>query len=277
MSTASTVQTSPARLQPRQPRLQGQVAVITGGNQGLGKAIARAFAREGADLVIAARTRDTLLTSAQELRDEGATVTAVPCDVGSEEDIIRLFAEAEAAFGRIDILVNNAAIAGPTRPVLEMDTAEWEQCLRVDLTGQMICAREALKRMVPAQKGVIINIGTVFAKRPYPLRTAYAAAKAGLISLTQTLAWEVGQNGIRVNCILPGPVEGERIDRVWKARAEVRGIPVEKLREKMLSMSAMRRIPTPDEVASLAVFLASDESSAMTGQSINLTCGMETR
>lgn len=262
----------------RPPRLLQQVAVITGGNRGLGRAIGEAFAREGAYLVLAARDSESLMSTAKELEALGQPVLAVPCDISREEDILRLFSEVDAVHGRVDVLVNNAGISGPTCPVADLTLEQWEETLRINLTGQFLCAREAVRRMIPRRRGAILSIGSIFgAKRPYPLRSSYAAAKAGLVALTQALASEVGPVGIRVNAMLPGPVEGERIERIWKARADARGVPFEHIRDKMLSMSALRRLPTPEEVGTLAVFLCSDESSAMTGQAINLTAGMEMR
>jgi NAD(P)-dependent dehydrogenase (short-subunit alcohol dehydrogenase family) len=262
----------------RAPRFVDRVAVITGGNRGLGKAFAEAFAKEGAILVLGSRDTETLTATAKEFEAQGRKVVAVPCDVGKEEDILRLFEEVDRTIGRVDILINNAAVSGPTAPLAELTLKDWEETLRVDLTGQFLCAREAVRRMIPLKRGVILNVGSIFgAKKPYPLRSPYAAAKAGLVAMSQSLAWEVGPLGIRVNTILPGPVEGERIQRVWKARAEARGISLEHMREKMTSMAALKRIPTSEEVTNAGLFLCSDESSGMTGQAINLTSGMEMR
>ena len=245
----------------------------------MGRTLGEAFTREGARLVIAARAGDTLTATAKDLEALGnRPVLAVPCDVAREEDVVNLFKEVDAAHGRVDVLVNNAAISGPTRSVAELELSDWDETIQIDLTGQFLCAREAVRRMIPQQGGAILSIGSIFgAKRPYPLRSAYAASKAGLVALTQALAWEVGRHGIRANAILPGPVEGERIERIWRARADARGVPMERIRNKMIGMSALRRLPTPEEYASLAVFLCSDEASAMTGQAINLTAGMEMR
>lgn len=267
-----------APLAKRAPRFANRVVVITGGNRGLGKAFAEAFAKEGAILVLGSRDVDTLTATAKEIEDRGRRVKAVQCDVGKEEDIIRLFAEADRAFERIDVLINNAAVSGPTAPLVDLELKDWEDTLRVDLTGQFLCAREAARRMIRRKQGAILNVGSIFgAKKPYPLRAPYAAAKAGLVAMGQSLAWEVGPLGIRVNTILPGPIEGERIQRVWKARAEARGISLEHMREKMTSMAALKRIPTAEEVTSVGLFLCSDEAAGMTGQAINLTAGMEMR
>lgn len=274
-SVSSGAQEEPTR----QQRLIQKVAVITGGNRGLGKILGEAFTREGANIVIAARPSETTTRTAKELEAMGnRPVLVVPCDVSSEEDIVNVFKEVDSSFGRVDILVNNAAISGPTKAVADLELSEWNETIQIDLTGQFLCAREAVRRMIPKRSGAILNIGSVFGpRRPYPLRSPYAASKAGLVALTQALAWEVGREGIRVNAILPGPVEGDRIRRVWTARAEARGVPFERIQDKMLGMAAMKRLPTTDEFASLALFLCSSDSGAITGQAINLTAGMEMR
>lgn len=262
---------------PATKRLAGQVAVVTGGGRGIGLSIAKAFAREGAQLVLAARSEDALRTAAEGLRSHGVDAIWAPADVRRQEDVERLFETAIGHFGRIDICVNNAAVSGPTAPLVDVTLEEWEETLAVDLTSAFLCSKSALTDMIPRRGGNIINIGSIFGKRPYPYRTPYAAAKWALIGLTQSLAHEVGRHGIRVNAICPGPIEGERIERVWRERSERRGIPVEAIRGKMLRMSALQRIPEAEEVADLAVFLASDLSRGMTGQAINVSAGMEMR
>lgn len=267
------------RLRSKAPRkrLDGQVAVVTGGGRGLGLAIADAFAREGARLVLAARTGEQLRRAAETCREHGAEAAWTAADVRRPEDVERLFEFASAEFGPVDIVVNNAAVSGPTAPLVDVTLAEWEETLAADLTSLFLCSRAALRQMIPRRAGNILNIGSIFGKRSYPYRTPYAAAKWALIGVTQSLAHEVGRHGIRVNAICPGPIAGERIERVWRERSERRGIPVEALRDKMLRMSALGRIPTSAEVAELAVFLASDAARGMTGQAINLSAGMEMR
>lgn len=258
-------------------KLQGQVAVITGGNGGLGQAIAHAFAKEKAHIVLAARNVETLIQVQKELEKYEIQTLAVPTDVSQESAVEDLFRKTLDTFGRVDILVNNAGISGPTCSVVDMDFAAWQETIDIDITGTFLCSRAALKAMIPAKQGNIINISSIYGKRPYPYRSPYAVAKWGMIGFTQTVAEEVGKHGVRVNCICPGPINGSRIERVWKTRAKVRGIPWEAIRDKMLRMAALRRIPEAEEVANLALFLASSDSSGMTGQAINLSCGTEMR
>lgn len=258
-------------------RLEGKVAVVTGGNGGLGLSIARAFAAEGAHLVLAARTAESLAAAAAACAASGVEAVAVPTDVCDPDAVEHLLCTAQASLGRIDILVNNAGISGPTAPLVDLALADWNRTIDVDLTSVFLCSQAALRRMIPAESGIILNVGSIFGKRPYPYRTPYAAAKWALIGLTQSLAHEVGRFGIRVNAICPGPIVGERIERVWSERSRLRGIPMEAIRDKMVRMAALRRIPEAEEVAELALFLASDDSRGMTGQAINLSAGMEMR
>lgn len=260
-----------------QRRLEGKVALITGGNVGLGRALALAFAREGADLCLMARSAETLFETARDVEALGRASLAVPGDVSREQDVVQAVQATLDRFGRIDILVNNAGIGGPMAPAIETDLEGWYEVIHVNLTGAFLCAREAMKHMVARRQGVILNIGSIFGKRGYPLRVAYGVSKAGLISLTQTLALEGGKYGVRVNCICPGPIQGDRIERVWRLRSQVTGVPYEAIRDKMIRMAALRRIPLAEEIAAAAVFLASDEASAITGQAINVDAGTEMR
>ncbi len=258
-------------------RLADRIAVITGGNGGLGLAMAEAFAREGAHLVLAARSEESLARAAANLRAHGVETLAVPTDVGNPEDVERLFERTMQEFGQVDVLVNNAGISGPTAPLHEIGLAEWEQTLSIDLTSAFLCAKAALPSMIARGSGNILNVSSIFGKRAYPFRTPYAAAKWALIGVTQSLAQEVGRYGIRVNAICPGPIAGDRIERVWQERSRRRGIPLEAIREKMLRMAALRRIPDAEEFAELALFLVSDASRGMTGQALNISAGMEMR
>jgi NAD(P)-dependent dehydrogenase (short-subunit alcohol dehydrogenase family) len=213
-------------------KLQDQVTIITGGNGGLGRAIALAYVAEGAKVVLAARNEETLAKVHKEIGDLGADVLSVPTDVASEADCKRLFEKTLERFGRVDILVNNAGISGPTGSVAEITLEDWNTTLNIDITGAFLCTKEAAKLMIPQQSGNIINISSIFGKRPYPYRTPYSVAKWGMIGFTQSVAAELGKYNIRVNCICPGPVQGPRIERVWRKRAEIRNVPWEVIQEK---------------------------------------------
>lgn len=257
--------------------LQGRVAIVTGGNGGLGGAMAMKFAEEGARVVLAARTLERLKETEDKILEMGSEALSVETDVSDADQVERLVEETLGRFGQIDILVNNAGISGPTKLLADVGLEEWNQTLAVNLTGSFLAAKAVLPHMVQRRTGNIINVSSIFGKRGYPYRSPYSASKWALIGLTQTLAMEVGRHNIRVNAICPGPIQGNRIERVWKERARVRHIPWQVIQEKMIRMSALRRIPLLQEAADLACFLASDQSSAMTGQALNLSAGTEMR
>lgn len=254
-------------------RLDGRVAIVTGGGKGLGRAISLAFAKEGADVVVAARAEPALKEVASEIEAMGRKSLALVTDLTDPEQPLAMVNRTLEKFGRIDVLVNNSGIEGPTASVADMDLEAWNQVLAVNLTGAMLCAKYVLKSMIPRQSGTIINISSGAGRWGFSLRSSYSVSKWGIISLTQSLAREVGEYGIRVNCIAPGPVEGERIDRVYQHRSETTGKTIEELVESDRAKAALHRFVTAEEVAALAVFLASDESSGMTGQTINCSAG----
>lgn len=257
------------------PSLAGRVVVITGGNQGIGRAIALACARAGADVVLAARNPETLDATASEVQGMGGRALPLQCDVSQEVDVTRLVERVMDTFGRIDGLVNNAGIAGPTAPLVETTAPQWQEVFAVNLLGPVLLTREVLRHMIPSGQGSIVNIASIYGPmRIYPLRTPYASLKAALVALTHTLAHEVGQHGIRVNAICPGPIAGERIYTVWRRRAERTGETFEAIKARMEAEAALRRVATADEVADTCVFLLSDASRGITGQALSVCAGM---
>ncbi|MFC1966633.1 SDR family NAD(P)-dependent oxidoreductase [Chloroflexota bacterium] len=256
--------------------LGGKVAIVTGGGKGIGEAISLAFANEGADVVVAARSESAIKEVASKIEVIGRKSLAVVTDLSSPEQILAMVDKTLGVFGRVDVLVNNSGIEGPTVNVENMDLDAWNEVLAVNLTGSMLCTRQVLKKsMIPSRNGVIVNISSIAGRVGFGWRSPYSTSKWGIISLTQTLAWEVGRYSIRVNCIAPGAVEGDRLERVLRERSKVRGIPFEKVLERESSRSALRRMVKPEEVAALAVFLASEQSSGITGQTINCCAGLE--
>jgi NAD(P)-dependent dehydrogenase (short-subunit alcohol dehydrogenase family) len=259
-------------------RLKNKVAIITGGGKGIGRAISLAFSSEGASVVMAARTLSTLEETAEEIRAQGGNAKAIQTDITDEGQIERMVTETISTYGRIDILVNNSGIAGPTARVADMDLARWNEVLAVNLTGSMLCAKHILKHMIPQKSGTIINIVSEGGRSGdgrsgYPMRSPYCCSKSGLIGLTETLAVEVGEFNIRVNAISPAAVRGERIMNVVKGRSEATGAPFEEVMGKLVENYSLKRPAEESEVAAAAVFLASDESSAMTGQTLVVNCG----
>jgi NAD(P)-dependent dehydrogenase (short-subunit alcohol dehydrogenase family) len=261
-------------------RLKSKVAFITGGGSGIGKAIAKAYGDEGATVVIAARNQANMDETVKELQARGASALSIPMDITKEQDVIDAVKTAIDTCGRIDILVNNSGIGGPTCYLWNLSLADWNEIIAVDLTGSMLCAREVLRHMVPAGKGgIIINIGAEGGRSGdgrsgYPMRAGYCCAKMGVIGLTETLARECGPHGIRVNCISAAAVRGDRWVRVMQAKADAVGIPVEEVIASVMKNVSLGRPAEEYELANVAVFLASEESSAMTGQTVVAHCGL---
>jgi NAD(P)-dependent dehydrogenase (short-subunit alcohol dehydrogenase family) len=253
--------------------LEGKVAIITGGGYGIGKQIALAYGRAGAKVVLAARSVEPMEKTCAELKEMGADAIWLKADVAKEADCAGMVAETVGAFGRVDILVNNAGIAGPTKRITEMTLAEWRQVIDIDLTGAWLASRAAIGYMDKQGSGVVLMISSGAGRQGFPMRAPYAAAKWAMIGLTQTLAMEWGARGVRVNCICPGPVAGDRIERMFHARAQALGHPYEQVKQSFIARAALRRMTTEQEIARVALFLASEASASVTGQSVNVDCG----
>jgi NAD(P)-dependent dehydrogenase (short-subunit alcohol dehydrogenase family) len=254
-------------------RLRDKVAIVTGGGTGIGKAISMAFASEGATVVVAARDVSRLEEAATEINSQGGRATAVTADVTDEKQVQRMVTRTLDEHNQIDILVNNSGIAGPTAYVVDIDLERWNEVLAINLTGAMLCAREALRSMIPRRNGNIINISSTAGIAGYPMRSPYCVSKWGIIGLTETLAIEVGEYNIRVNCISPAGVKGERNIDLMKAKAKALGVSHEEVVRRALSKYSLKRIVEPSEVAAAAVFLASDDASAITGHNFVVNCG----
>lgn len=254
-------------------RLKDKVAIVTGGGLGIGKAIALDFAREGAIVALAAPNMSDLEDVANQIKSEGGKAVAICIDVTEEEQVSRMVSRTLEEFGRIDILVNNSGIAGPTSDLVNLSLADWNQTLAVNLTGTMLCSREVLKVMIPCQSGNVVNISSAAALSGFTMRSPYCASKWGVIGLTLTTAAEVGIHSIRVNCISPGPVEGQRIHDVIRAKAEASGASYEAAYDIIASKMALRRFVTADEISAAAIYFASDESRGITGEVLNVNAG----
>ena len=261
-------------------RLKDRVAFVTGGGSGIGRAIARSFVEEGATVCLAGRNRENLAAAAAEFVAMGGKALAIPMDIRREQDVVDAVKTAVDAFGCIDILVNNSGIGGPTKYVWDLELDEWNEILTVDLTGSMLASREVLRHMVPAGRGgVIISIGSEGGRSGdgrsgYRMRAGYCCAKMGIIGLTETLARECGPHGIRVNCLTPAAVSGERFTGMIHDRADAAGVSFEEALKAEMKRYSLGRLIDDNEIGRAAVFLASDESSAITGQTIPINCGM---
>jgi NAD(P)-dependent dehydrogenase (short-subunit alcohol dehydrogenase family) len=254
-------------------RLKDRVAIVTGGGRGIGKAISTAFASEGAIVVIAGRTSSILDDAIEKIKSGGGQGKAIQTDVSDERQVQRLVAETIKDYGKVDILVSNSGIGGPTVNVVDLRLQDWNEVLAINLTGSMLCAREVLKHMTPRKKGSIINISSDGGRFGYPMRSPYCVSKWGIIGLTETLAVEVGQYSIRVNCISPAAVKGERLISVVTGRSKATGVPFEDLMSRITADYSLQRPTEEAEVAAAAVFLASDESSGITGHTLVVNCG----
>jgi len=255
--------------------LSGQVALVTGGGRGIGRAIALKFASEGATVVVAARTKSEIESVVREIRDAGARAAAVPTDVAEEKQCDHLISSSEAQFGRVDILVNNAGDYGPVKPVEEISPAEWDRVIAVHLRGAYLLTRLVLPRMYARGSGVILNISSLSAKSAFAWGSPYAAAKAGMLGLTRVAAAEAARKGVRVNAICPGPVTETKMSKdLGQTLADRMGVSTEEQLKGFLSTVLQGRGQTADEIAAAALFLCSGQASAITGQSLNVDGGM---
>jgi 3-hydroxybutyrate dehydrogenase len=253
--------------------LKDKVALITGSGRGIGRAIALLFAREGASVFLTARTRAELASTTTEINHSGkaAFFTA---DLTSALDCAQFIGAARKKFRRVDILVNNAGHYGPVVPIEDYPLAEFDKVIAVHLRAAFLLSKLVLPEMYARSSGVILNISSLSAKSAFAWGSAYAAAKAGLLGLTRVTAAEAGRKGVRVNALCPGPVtETVMSQELGATLAKKMGITPKKQLEGFLSTLLQGRAQTVDEIASAALFLCSEHSSAITGQAINVDGG----
>ena len=246
-----------------------QKVLITAAASGIGLEIARAFSAAGAAVFITDINEQTIDAAKTEIPGLFATL----CNNGKRSDIERMVPEAVAALGGLDVLVNNAGIAGPTAPVAKMDPDKWEEVMTVDLVGTFNVTRLAIPHLKKSSAGSIITMSSLGGRFGYPNRSPYNVAKAGLIGFAKTLAIELGDDNIRSNAIAPGAVGGQRIENVLAGRAKAEGKSVEEERASMLSIQTIKHFVDPKDIASLCVFLASDAGKSISGQVIPIDNG----
>jgi NAD(P)-dependent dehydrogenase (short-subunit alcohol dehydrogenase family) len=255
--------------------LKGQVALVTGAARGLGRAISLALANAGADVALGLRDVNADAGVAAEIRELGKKALPLQMDVSKMDQISRAVDDTVKEFGRIDILVNNAGHYGPLVPVEDYPLAEFDNVIAVHLRAAFLLSKLVLPEMYARQSGVILNISSLSAKAAYAWGSAYAAAKAGMLGLTRVMAAEAGRKGVRINALCPGPVTETRMSKELGAvLANKLGVSAEKQLAGFLAGLLQGRAQTADEIAQAALFLCSDQSSAMTGQSINVDGGV---
>lgn len=255
-------------------KLKDKTALITGGGRGIGRAVAFAFAREGARVALLARTAQQIEQVAEEIRAECDTeaVSAV-CDVADAESVARAFAGVSERFGRgVDVLVNNAGIA-ESAPLVKTSDELWQRIIAVNLTGTFLCTRAALPAMIERGWGRIINVASIAGKTGAPYISAYTASKHGVLGLTRCVALEAATKGVTVNAICPGYVETEMAEQAVNNIAGKTGKSATEARDVLNRMSPQNRLVTPEEVAALALLLASHEGRGINGQAINVDGG----
>ncbi len=248
---------------------EGLRVLITAGAGGIGKTIAEGFVEAGARVHIS-----DINTAALE-GAIGAAITGTKANSADPSDTARLFAEAMDQLGGLDVVIANAGIAGPTATVDAITPNEWDDTLEINLKGAYLAAHHARAELVKS-KGQFIAISSVAGRLPYAFRTPYAASKWGVVGLAKSLAAELGPEGVRANAILPGIVEGPRIDGVIAARAQQTGVSFEEMRDTYLSKVSLRRMVSPKDIAALCLFLSSAGGANISGQALSVCAGVET-
>lgn len=256
----------------RLPGVKGKKVVITAGASGIGFAIAKLLNSQGAVIAICDVDADALHKASRELNN----CIAIVADVSNESDVEHFFKQVGEKFEHLDALINNAGIAGPTGNLENLSLESWQKCLDVCLTGQFLCARKAIPMMKACGGGAMVNMSSAAGKHGYAYRTPYSAAKFGVIGLTQSLAKELGPDNIRVNSVLPGIVEGPRMEGVIKARADATGADYDAMKDAYLRNISLRRMVSTEDVAATVAFLISDAGSNLSGQSLSVDGNIET-
>lgn len=251
-------------------RLDGRVAIVTGGAAGIGAAIVRAFVAEGARVVLADRDEAAATATATTLGDAALPIGT---DVTREDDIARMVEATRSRFSRIDILVNNAGIMRKAY-VKDMPRELWQQVLDINLTATFLCSKAVLPALIERGRGRIINIASIAGKVGEPTASAYSAAKFGVIGFTRSLALEVAKHDILVNAICPGPIPTALGKEGWQQGAEVEGVGLDRIMARVGSRSPLGRLGTVEQVARMALFIASDDCDFTTGSAFNVDGGI---
>ncbi len=254
--------------------LEGAIAVVTGGAQGIGLGVCEILGAAGCHIVLADFNKEKMRQAGAKLRQLGYACDEMEVDVAEEESVKSLVRVTKSKHGRIDILVNSAGIPANVVPSIRLSTSEWNKVLSVNLLGVFLCCREVGAEMVEQESGRIINIASLNSVSPAALTLAYNVSKAGVVSLTQTLAVELAPFGVRVNAVSPGPTDTVFHDTVMPQRAATLGITREQMVERVRASIPLGRWGRPVDIAKAVLFLASDQSEWMTGQNLIVAGGL---
>jgi len=241
--------------------LTGKRILITAGAAGIGRIMAEKMNAAGARVFVC---------DIADLSTTHPDIGQMQADISDRAAVDAFFEQGLAALGGLDVLVNNAGIAGPTGPVEDINPDDFERTLAINITGQFLCTRLAVPHLKAAGGGAIINLSSAAGKFAFPLRTPYSASKWAVVGFTKSLAAELGPFNIRVNAILPGAVEGPRIERVITAKADARGVPFEEMLANYTNLASMGRLIPPEDIAAMALFLASDDCGTLSGQALSI-------
>jgi len=252
--------------------VSGLKVLITASATGIGFAVAKAFLESGAEVHICDINSEKLETCTRSLPGAGITCA----DVSDPAEVDKLFEEVASQLNGLDVLINNAGIAGPTAPIEDVDPQDWERTMAVNINGQFYCARRAVPLLKDAGGGSIINMSSSAGLLGYPMRSPYAASKWAVIGLTKTMAMELGEFGIRVNAVCPNAVEGPRMDAVIAAEAKAKGISEADVYKDLVQGTSMRTFVTTDDISSMILFLCSNAGSRISGQALSVDGFTET-
>ena len=248
-----------------------QRVLITARASGIGLEVARAFAAQGSKEFVC----DIDAKALEDLKQEILGVVTKVCNVSKRKDVEQMIAFGVDALGGLDVLVNNAGFAGPTVPVEEFNPDDWEKVVQINLNGTFNVTRLAIPHLKKSPAGVIINMASVAGRFGYANRSAYSATKWAIVGFTKTLSIELGEFNIRANAILPGAVDGERIQKVFEGRSEAEGKPLEEIKKEAMAAQSIKRLVDPRDIAALAVFLASDAGKSISGQMLPIDNDMQ--
>lgn len=253
--------------------LSNKIALITGSGTGIGLVIALTFAKHGADVVVNDVNDENGRNAADKIKDMGRNSFYVRADVSKNDEVEEMVKRIIIDFGRIDILVNNAGVSS-TALLVDLKESDWDWILNVNTKGVFLCSKFVAREMIRQKSGKIVNIGSRAARVGLSMYTHYSASKFGVIGLTQSIAQELAPHGINVNAVCPGKVDTAMIRREWVWESEVTGASPEEIEREIVSSIPLGRMAQPEDIAKVAVFLASDYAAYMTGQALNVTGGL---